>query len=303
MDTPKTVKSLDIEPNKLVAIEKAHISITVQSSPMTDTIELTYDKYYALEDNYPIVINDWFVDTDETQYEFKLTIQEEEIHFNIFKDNKEDNAIRTVTVVSLEAVIDSPKDTLPNHEVGLVPSSILEHAVRPTPSGKNIAIDSNRIVYHLGVDDMIYVIGISEDLSDKNVSLLNDGWKREDVTTLSTDDYRYITSNEVTRLKFDRAIDIQDSLENIIRMTHGCPTLIAVRGEDIFYLPINHSETGKIGSMDLISLDLLAWSDSKLMLPHEIDTIVKESDNTTEHVITLTQALALQMSWIWEDRQ
>lgn len=166
-----------------------------------------------------------------------------------------------------------------------------DYAVKES-DGVSRIIDPGNTIYVLGQDDLIYIVGLDEELDHEAcASKLLGQWRKESLNNLDKEDRQLIQDDMVTLLPLEVAVDIQDHLIDILERTYGIPILMAVSRGHTYYLPLVDRD-GKPHDPSLIAcLDWDLWCTSKNVLANQLTDIIHDEN---VQVLTMKQALIKQ---------
>jgi hypothetical protein len=166
-----------------------------------------------------------------------------------------------------------------------------DYAVKETDSVAKM-MDHSRTIYVLGQDDLIYIVGLDEELDyEKCASELMDQWRKESLDNLDAEDKKLIKDDMVTLLPFEVAIKIQDRLIDILERTYGIPVLTAQSGTKFYYLPLVDREGTPYDPSLIACLDWDLWKTSKNILASQLTQLTYDKGIS---VLTMKQALIKQ---------
>ena len=283
------------EHEQLVGIRSITFLIAVAGS-IEPRVDIAVDLRTQTVDVYKETRTIELPDVGEAEFEFTIDATGR-IRADI-KTVKSGNVLACHITAKIEVELDGesvPKDAR---------QVIAEKGVGESKSTARMIGRENRTIYHLGTEDLIYVVGVRETVSMEQGERLSDIWTAENMYALSSEDYRTIVSNDVAHLSLDRAVAIQDRLKDIVMGVYGIPVLKGWwKGVD-YYLPLVCREGNPMSALTTASLDYDFWTEQLMMLPHELANCAKGGvEETHKKVIDTQEAMALQVEWSWTMRQ
>lgn len=289
-------ETIELEKNETIVGIRSIAFIIAVAGSVEPPVDLKVDLSTQSDEVYKETRTIELPDVGEAQFEFSIDAS-----------GRIRTAVRTVKSGNLLVCHITAKVTVElddSAEIKDARQVIAEKAMGESKSNARMIGRENRTVYHLGIEDLIYVVGVRETISMEQGERLSDIWKAENLYNLSDEDYRTIVSNDVAHLSLDRAVAIQDRLKDIVMGVYGIPVLKGWwKGVD-YYLPLVCREGKPMSALTTAALDYDFWTEQLMMLPHELANCAKGGvEETHKKVIDTQEAMALQVEWSWTMRQ